>query len=185
MRRGLIMLIAGGAVAAISLSVLGYYGMRLITNLEEQPKYSIPPGGSQKVQQNIANVSLGAYVVSFPNYDGGRPTVVLADPTKQIVIQKEVDPPILIESFPIDVSGNYTLELSNPSSVQTLEASIILGSQESVLSAADISSAVVTLIFGFMLMAGIAAAVAGAVITIMDKRRISKMKQFGDTTDLV
>jgi hypothetical protein len=179
------MLIAGGAVAAISLSVLGYYGLRLITNLEEQPKYSIPPSGSQKVQQNIANVSQGAYVVSFPNYDGGKPTVVLTDPARQEIVRKEVDPPILIESFPISVPGNYTLELSNPSPVQTLEASIILGSQESVLSTADISSAVMTFIFGLMLMAGIATAIAGAAITVMDKRRISKMKQFGDTTDLV
>lgn len=179
------MLIAGGAVAAISLSVLGYYGMRLITNLEEQPRYSIPPNGSQKVQQIIANVSQGAYIVSFPNYDGGKPTVVLTDPTEKIVIQKEVDPPILIESFPVNIPGNYTLELSNPSPVQTLEASIILGSQESVLVVADISSAVMTLIFGFTLVAGIASAIAGAVITIMDKRRIAKMKQFGDTTDLV
>lgn len=179
------MLIAGGAVAAISLSVLGYYGLRLITNLEEQPKYSIPPGGLHKVEQNIANVSLGAYVVSFSNYTGGRPTVVLTDPAEQIVIRKEVDTPILIESFPISVAGNYTLELSNPSPVQTLEASIILGSQESVLSTADISSAVMTLIFGLMLMAGIATAIAGTVITVMDKRRISKMKEFGDTADLV
>jgi hypothetical protein len=179
------MLITGGAIAAISLSVLGYYGLKLITNLEEQPKYSIPPDGSRIVQQYIANVSLGAYVVSFPNFEGGRPTIVLTDPAEQIVIQKEVDPPILIEAFPINVPGNYTLELSNPSSVQTLEASIVLGSQESVLSVADISSAVMTLIFGFMLMAGIATAIAGAVITIMDKRRIAKMKQFGDTTDLV
>jgi hypothetical protein len=179
------MLIAGGAVAAISLSVLGYYGLRLINNLEDQPKYSIPPNGSQKVLQSIGNVSQGAYVVSFPNYDGGKPKVVLADPTGQIIVQKEADPPILIESFPISVPGNYTLELSNPSPVQTLEASIILGSQESVLSTADISSAVMTFIFGLMLIAGIATAVAGAVITVMDKRRIAKMKQFGDTTDLV
>jgi hypothetical protein len=179
------MLIAGGAIAAISLSVLGYYGLRLITNLEEQPKYSIPPSGSQQVQQNIANVSQGAYVVSFPNYDGGKPMVTLADPTGRTIVQKEVNPPILIESFPINVPGNYTLELSNPSPVQTLEASIILGSQESVLSTADISSAVMTLIFGFMLVAGIATAIAGAVITVMDKRRIARMKQFGDTTDLV
>ncbi len=41
------------------------------------------------------------------------------------------------------------------------------------------------MIFGLMLMAGIATAIAGAVITVMDKRRISKMKQFGDTADLV
>jgi hypothetical protein len=185
LRKGHIMLIAGGAIAAISLSVLGYYGLRLITNLEEQPKYSIPPSGSQQVQQNIANVSQGAYVVSFPNYDGGKPMVTLADPTGRTIVQKEVNPPILIESFPINVPGNYTLELSNPSPVQTLEASIILGSQESVLSTADISSAVMTLIFGFMLVAGIATAIAGAVITVMDKRRIARMKQFGDTTDLV
>jgi len=179
------MLIAGGAVAAISLSVLGYYGMRLITNLEEQQKYSIPPNSSQEVRQNIANASQGAYIVSFPDFTGGRPEVLLTGPTDQIILQKTVDPPILIESFPLAISGNYTLELSNPSPDQTLEASIILGSQESVLSTVDISSAVMTFVFGLMLVGGIATAVAGAVITVMDKRRITKMKQFGDTADLV
>ena len=64
-------------------------------------------------------------------------------------------------------------------------ASVILDSQEAVLSRAGSLSPGITVTFGFVLVAGIAAAVAGAVITIVDRRRMGKMKQFGDTSDLV
>jgi len=41
------------------------------------------------------------------------------------------------------------------------------------------------LITSFMLIAGIIASIAGAVITVLDRRRTKKMRQFGDTSDLV
>jgi hypothetical protein len=39
--------------------------------------------------------------------------------------------------------------------------------------------------FNFTLYAGIAVFVAGVIITVLDRQRTSKMKQFGDTSDLV
>jgi hypothetical protein len=41
------------------------------------------------------------------------------------------------------------------------------------------------LIFVFLLGIGIAVAIAGAIITILDRSRVKRMKQFGDTSDLI
>ncbi|HEX2015037.1 MAG TPA: hypothetical protein VLA68_07400 [Nitrososphaera sp.] len=183
--RGHILLITGGATVIVSLSLLGYYGMRFITNVEAEEKYQVDPNGSIEVQENITNTNQGAYVVAFPDFTGGRPIVTISDPSGQVIVDKALDPPIVIEQFPADKVGNYTLTLSNPSPDQVLEASVLLGTPESVLSRADISSAFMTLAFGILLVAGAGAIIAGVVILILDKRRMSKMKQYGDTTDLV
>ena len=75
--------------------------------------------------------------------------------------------------------------MSNPSSSSNLEAALVIDTQEAILNRAGALSPTITVAFGFMLVAGIGALAAGAVITVMDRRRASKMKQFGDTSDLV
>lgn len=184
--KGHILLIAGGAIAAVSFSVLGFYGMKLVASLEAGEKHRVDPNESRKLaEQQIVNSSQGAYLVSFPAFTGGRPTVTIKDPMNRTILEKGIDPPIIIEAFPTATNGNYTLTLFNPSSDQVLEASVLLGEQKTVLTAADASSAILTLVFGFLFISGIAAVIAGAGILILDRRRTSRMKQFGDTSDLV
>jgi hypothetical protein len=177
------MLIAGGAMVVISFSMLGYYGLQFVNSIQQDESLTIGPGGSHQVQQNI-NASQGAYVVAFPDFEG-HPSVTITDPDGQVVIERTIEPPIIIQPFNAEEPGVYTLVLSNPTD-QVLEATVVLGDQETVLSRGiNVSSAITALVFTSILGIGIAVAIAGAVITILDRRRISKMKQFGDTSDLV
>jgi asparagine N-glycosylation enzyme membrane subunit Stt3 len=75
--------------------------------------------------------------------------------------------------------------LLNPTD-QSLEAAIYFGGQEQVLNEKNYFSYAITLtLFMSLLGIGIALAIAGMVIIILDKRRTDKMKQFGDTSDLI
>ena len=179
---GHIMLIAGGAMVAISFSMLGYYGLQFVSSIQQDEKLVVSPGGSLEIKQNI-NASQGAYVVAFPDF-AGQPAVTIKDPAGKVIVDKTISPPIIIEPFVAGESGVYTLTLSNPTE-QALEATVILGDNQTVLSRSDLSSAANALAFTSILGIGIAVAVAGAVITILDRRRASRMKQFGDTSDLV
>jgi hypothetical protein len=183
LRRGQILLIAGGAAVAVSLSVLGYYGMRLVETLEE--KYSVEPGKSIEISQNLTSAGQGAYIVAFQELSEAKPIVTIRGPADTLVLQNSVDQLIVLQAFPVAEDGVYSLNLSNPNTRSTLEAAVVMDSQEAVLSRAGALSTVITVAFGFMLVAGVGALVAGTVIAIMDKRRVSKMKQFGDTSDLV
>ena len=183
LRRGQILLIAGGAAVAVSLSVLGYYGMRLVETLEE--KYSVEPGKSIEISQNLTSAGQGAYIVAFQELAEAKPIVTIRGPADTLVLQNSVDQLIVLQAFPVVEDGVYSLNLSNPNTRSTLEAAVVMDSQEAVLNRAGALSTVITVAFGFMLVAGVGALVAGTVITIMDKRRVSKMKQYGDTSDLV
>jgi hypothetical protein len=185
LKRGYLMLIGGGVAVAVSLAVLGYYGMRLVEALEGDAKHAIQPGGSVEISQNLTSVGQGAYVISFSALGEVRPEVVITNPAGSVVVQKTLDQPIILEPFPVAQSGVFVLNLTNPSATASLEAAVILDSQEAVLSRAGALSPVVTTAFGFMLVGGIGALAGGAIITIMDRRRLSKMKQYGDTSDLV
>lgn len=179
------LLIAGGATVVISLSALGYYGMRLLETLESEKKSTVGPGESIEITHNFTAPGQGAYLAAFPEFAGGRPAITIRDPADQQVLQKLADPPIVMETFGVVEPGNYTLTLSNPSSDFELEAALVLDTQEAVLGRAGALSPTITAAFGFLLVAGIGAVLSGVVITIMDRRRISRMKQFGDTSDLV
>ncbi len=173
-------------MAVTSFSMLGYYGVILITTIEDEDKRKIQPNGMIPFTANISNTEQGAYAVVFSDFTGVRPMVTLRDPSNQTVVARAVDPPVALGLFTVADEGIYTLTLSNPSSDQVLEAFALLGSQEYVLNNSEIGAAVMTTFaLGSLLMGGIAAAVAGVVITVIDKRRLGKMKQFGDTSDLV
>jgi hypothetical protein len=177
------MLIAGGAMVAIGFSMLGYYGLQFVNSIQQDEKLRVEPGGSLQVQRNI-NASQGAYVVIFPDFEG-RPTVIIKDPSGHIVIERAIEPPIVLQSFDVMQTGVYTLVISNPTD-QILEPFIVLGDQDTVLSQGiDFSATMTALAFTSLLGIGVAVAIAGAVITVLDRRRISKMKKFGDTSDLV
>lgn len=164
------MLIGGGAAALVSFATSIF--------LLAEYSYSIKPNDRLIVQQFIPNNgSQGVYSISFPTFEG-QPTLKIIDPLNQTIVEKTINPPIVSETFVAMESGNYTLVLTNPSTEKTLDASILFGDQESFASAEQ-------LVFSFMLIAGIITAIAGAVITVLDRRRSNKMKQFGDTSDLV
>ncbi|MEW6604413.1 MAG: hypothetical protein AB1351_06950 [Thermoproteota archaeon] len=175
-------MIAGGAMMAISVSMLGYYGLQFVNNIEQEETQRVEPGATFELQKNI-NASTGAYVVAFPDFEG-QAAIALKGPSGNTLIEKNIDPPIVIEPFEISEPGVYTLVLSNPTNT-ALEASVLLDDYETVLSRSNLSTAVGALGFMSLLGVGVAIAVAGGVITFIDRRRMNKMKQFGDTSDLV
>jgi hypothetical protein len=163
------MLVAGGAVAVASF-VMSLY-------LLSGNTYSIKPNERLVIQQFVSNTSQGVYSISFPLFEG-QPYLQIVDEANKTVVEETVNPPIVNGVFTITKSGNYSLILVNPASDATLEASVLFGDQGSFATSEQ-------LIFNSLIYAGIIAAIAGAVITILDRRHIGKMKQFGDTSDLV
>lgn len=163
------MLIAGGAVAVASFAMFVY---SLTGNM-----YSIKPNDRLVIQQFVSNTSQGVYSISFPLFEG-QPGLKIVSPANQTIVEKTISPPLVNEVFTITESGYHTLILANPSSDATLEASILFGDRESFATQEQI-------IFNSLVYAGIIAAIAGSVITVLDRRRTSRMKQFGDTSDLV
>jgi hypothetical protein len=168
LKRGHIILIAGGAVAAVGFAVFVYL---LSGNM-----HTIKPNESLTIQRFISsNASQGVYRISFPFFEG-QPLLKIVGPANQTILEKNINPPLASEEFAITQGGNYTMILTNPSSDATLEAPILFGDRESFATLEYVSA---------LVYAGVIAAIAGAVITVLDRRRTSKMKQFGDTSDLV
>jgi hypothetical protein len=66
-----------------------------------------------------------------------------------------------------------------------LEAAIGFGDPDDVLSRENIFSTATVVILVSLLVIGIIVALAGIIITILDRRQINRMKQFGDTRDLI
>ncbi|GEM_PF-829928 len=182
LKRGPILMIAGGAMVAISFSMLAYYGLQFVNSVQQEETLSLEPGASIVIQKNV-NASAAAYVVAFSEFEG-QAAIEIRDPSGNILIEKNIGPPIVIETFEIQEPGTYTLVLSNPTGT-VLEASVLLDDYETVLSRSDLTTAMGALGFTLLLAAGTAIAIAGAVITFVDRRRINRMKQFGDTSDLV
>src|SRR5688500_8810777 len=120
---------------------------------------------------------MGIYVVAFAEF-GGQAAVIITDNTGKIIVNKHIDPPIAIEPFNAEVQGPYKLKVINPTD-QMLEASIGFGDQDDMLSTKNLLSAMTVLILVSLLVIGIALAIAGAIITILDRSKINKMKQFG------
>jgi hypothetical protein len=178
------MLSVGGAIAIISFSMLGYYGLQFVNVVQREGKYTIEPHGSINMRQNINNTQgIGMYVIAFAEF-GGQASVIIMDHTGKIIVDKNLNPPITIESFNAEVPGLYNLTLSNPTD-RVLEAAMIFGDWEHVLGREDLFSAMTILYIVFLLGTGITLAIVGAIITILDRSRKKRMKQFGDTSDLI
>ena len=169
LKRGHIMLIAGGAVAVASFAASLY--------LLSGNTHSIPPDDNLIIQRFVSNTSQGVYSVSFPLFEG-QPSLRIVDAANRTIVEETISPPIANGVFTIAASGNHTLILANPEPDVTLEVSVFFGDQESFATSEQ-------LVFNSLLYAGIIAVIAGAVITILDRRRIGKMTQLGDTSDLV
>ena len=178
------MLYVGGAIAIISFSMLGYYGLQFVNVVQREGKYTIEPHGSINMRQNINNTQgIGMYVVAFAEF-GGQASVIITDHTGKIIVDKNLHPPITIEPFNAEVPGLYNLTLLNPTN-RVLEGAMSFGDWEHVLGRKDLFSATTILFIVFLLGIGIALAIAGAIITVLDRSRKRRMKQFGDTSDLI
>ncbi len=178
------MLIVGGAIAIISFSMLGYYTLQFVNIIQQNGKHTIEPGGSINVRANINNTQgIGIYIVAFAEF-GGQASVIIMDHAGKIIVNKSINPPIAIEPFNAEIPGLYNLKLLNPTH-QVLEAAIGFGDQENMLSRKNLFPAMTVLILVSLLVIGIALAIAGAIITILDRSQINRMKQFGDTSDLI
>ncbi len=169
-------------MVAISFSMLAYYGLQFVDSVQQEETLSVEPGASIEIQKNV-NASAAAYVVAFPGFEG-QVAIEIRNPSGDILIEKSIDPPIVIETFEIREPGVYTLALTNPTDMP-LEVSVLLDDYETVLSRSNLSTAMGALGFTSLLAVGMAVAIAGAIITFLDRRRINRMKQFGDTSDLV
>lgn len=184
LKRGHIVLIVGGATAVISFSLLGYYTLQFVNIIQQEGKNRIDPGGSINVQENINNTQgIGIYSIAFAEFSGSA-SVKIMDNAGKTIVNKSINPPIVIEPFNAESSGIYTLNLLNPTD-QVLEAAIGFGDQEDVLSRKNLLSIDTVLVLVLTLVVGVVLAIAGVIITILDRRQINRMKQFGDTSDLI
>lgn len=186
-KRGHILLLAGGAIAAVSLGIFTYSTVILADSLLNDNRYVISPGGSQTIRQFINQSALGAYIIGFSEAPA-QLDVRLAGPSDMTLDQRRVsvsptDPPVF-EQFQIAEGGEYSLIIANPSG-EAVDVAAILGYNETIIQESGLSFATLAMTFISLLFVGIALLVAGAAITILDRRRINKMKQFGDTSDLV
>ena len=136
------------------------------------------------MQENINNTQgIGIYSIAFAEFSGSA-SVIIMDNTGKTIVNKSINQPIVIEPFNAASSGIYTLNLLNPTD-QVLEAAIGFGDQDDVLSRKNHLSFDTVLILVSTLVVGVVLAISGAIITILDRRQINRMKQFGDPSDLI
>ena len=184
LKRGYVILIVGGATAVISFSLLGYYTLQLADIIQQQGKYRIDPGGSINLEENINSTQgIGIYAIAFAEFSGSA-SIIIMDNSGKAIINKSISQPIVIEPFDTESRGIYTLKLLNPTD-QVIEAAISFGEQDNVLSRKDLLSFETVLITVSTLGIGIILTIAGIIITILDRRQINRMKQFGNTNDLI
>lgn len=183
--RGHILLIAGGAIVAISVFASSYYSLQVFQEIGSINKYTIQPGDSLEFVQNITS-SDGGYIVAFPGSIDTpvQATVTVENPSGATVLVREASQPIYAETFAAQTVGNYTLTLANAASTP-LDASVVFGEQEAVDDIVGMPAFVSTAISMLLLIAGIIVLIAGGAIVLIDRRKAQKMKQFGDMSDLV
>ena len=180
LRRGHVLLIAGGAMIAISFAVLA---ANLISGIQSGDKFNLEPGKPLVLRTQI-NGTEGAYFVSPTAPTDIRLIATVLGPSNNTVIaNRYLDQAPEFTQFPALTKGNYTLILSNPSRNSSLEVAANFGSPQEVINKRVDSETSVA--YGFIFVGGVAAVAVGGIVLILDRRRISKMKQFGDTSDLV
>ena len=187
LRRGPILLIAGGAIIAVGFAIFSYYTVLFAAKLITESSYSIAPADKLSIQQfiNSQNASEGAFIVAI-QHQVQQPLIKITSPSGATLIEKQLVETITMDTFAITETGNYKMTLTNASPDTSIEANIIFGDKRMIIeNGLSVSPETLSLIFNLTLYTAIAVIIAGAIITILDRQRISKMKQFGDTSDLV
>lgn len=169
---------------AAGLAASVYYVDVFLSEMEKTGIRSVAAEGSFELVQRI-NGTQGAYFVAFPGYEQNPVSisVTVSDPTGDVVVEREVDLPFYSEQFAAERAGNYTLEVSNQSE-STLEVSAIIGDPETISDIVGVSTIASTAVASFIVMGGIAVLVVGGALTILDRRKTQKMRQYGDMSDL-
>jgi hypothetical protein len=176
--------IVGGTIAVISFSMLGYYAIQFLNTIQQEGKYTIEPGRSINLQQNL-NDTQGIYIIAFADLIGTQASVTIKDRAGKVLVDKNIDQPIILETFDVKVPGLYNMTVVNPTG-HRVEAAVHFGGPEQLLIEKNyLSSAVTVTLFMSLLAVGIAVVIAGVTIIILDRHRVKKMKQFGDTSDLI
>jgi len=170
----------------IGFAVFTYYTVLFATKLLGENVRPIDPANTTSIERFISsNATEGTYIVALPQ-PVGQPELKIMDPSGQVLIDKQLTETVEMGTFNVTQDGNYTLVVANTSPNLPLEANIVFGDQKSIVeSGLDINPVTLGVTFNFTLYAGIAVFVAGIIITVLDRQRSSKMKQFGDTSDLV
>jgi hypothetical protein len=176
-------LLAGGAIVAAGIAASVYYVGEFLSEIERTGVHSIDPRGSFEIMQTISGTQ-GAYFVAFPGYDENpvRAAIKVAGPSGNIV-EREVDLPFYSEQFAVQGAGNYTLAISNLSE-STIQVAAIIGDPEAIAEIVSASTIASSAVASFVVIAGIAALLAGGALVVIDRRRTKKMKQYGDLSDL-
>ena len=171
---------------AMGFAIFTYYTVVFATKLLIENKYDIEPAGTVSVERFISkNATEGTYIVALMQ-SVGQPGLKITDPAGQMLVDQQLEGTLAMDTFSLTHDGNYTLTVTNTSPDNSLEANIVFGDQRSIIeSGLDIKPVTLSVMFNFTLYAGIAVFVAGVIITVLDRQRTSKMKQFGDTSDLV
>jgi hypothetical protein len=174
------MLIAGGAIIIVSFAI----AIPLLFSQQQAgeagegksgAQYTIGPGQTVQITREVQGggaVQL-AYSITFQDLKGTTPAITVSGPDGETLHAEKATS--FVATAPVEAAkpGNYTLAITNPSSTATLEAFVIFGEPQAELVASS-----------FMLYAGITVAVAGGALTVLDRVRAKKMKQFGDVSDL-
>lgn len=177
--RGLITLIAGGAIIIASFAIaipLLVPQQRDNGEGNDGSQYTIAPGQTVEIRRQVGGDAPGsqvAYSVTFQDLKGTMPAITVTGPGGQVLHRNNVTS--FVAAAPVEATrqGNYTLAITNPSATETLEAFVIFGEPQPELVASS-----------FMLYAGIIVVAAGIALSVMDRVRTKKMKQFGDVSDL-
>lgn len=184
LQRGYVLLLAGGAIVAAGFAASVYYVGEFLSELEKAGVHTVAPKSSFEIMQEIGETQ-GAYFVAFPGYEENpvSAAIKVTDPSGDTIVEREVDLPFYSEQFSAQGAGNYTLVISNPSE-SPIAVSAIIGDPESISEIVGASTIASSAVASFVLMAGIAVLVAGGALTIIDRRKTQKMKQYGDLSDL-
>jgi hypothetical protein len=185
LKRGHILLLAGGAIVAFSFIASNYYASQFLKEIQDKNMRTIAPRARLDLQENITS-GRGAYVVAFLAYPTGpvKAAISITGPDGRSLLERSFIPLISSELFAAQKQGNYTLTISNLGN-STLAASVIFGEEEIVTEVIGMPNAVSTAISTLLLVAGIIVIVAGGTVLFIDRRKEQRMKQFGDMSDLV
>jgi hypothetical protein len=185
LRRGHILLIVGGAIVALSFFASNYYASQFLQEIQDKNMHVIAPAATLDLQENITSGN-GAYVVAFPDYSKNpvHATVSVSNPDGNSVLKRNLNLPLYSEPFVAQKQGNYTLAISNLGN-NSISASVVFGEEQVVSEVIAMPNMVSTAISTLLLIAGIIILAAGGIVTVLDRRKAQKMKQFGDMSDMV
>jgi len=170
----------------ICFAIFSYYTVIFAIKLVAESNFSVEPADTVSVQQFISqDNSKGTYIIVLPD-SVGQPELKIASPSGTALVEKQLVEALTMDTFPLTETGNYVLTLANTSPDKTLKANIVFGDQKTIIeNGLSVSPDTLSSIFNLAVYTAIAVIIAGVVLTVLDRQHLSKMRQFGDTSDLV